>query len=154
MVVRFSDVLSLDGVAAQMAASTKDGAIGEVARLLARSSEGLSVDAVRAVLIDRERLASTGVGSGVAIPHGRLRGLQRMVASLSVHRNGLHFDAVDGQPVHLFVGIVGPDVDSAAHLRLLARASRILRDPAAREALLACETDGALHATFLALDAD
>lgn len=148
----FRDILRLASVEATLASTTKDQVILELARLLARSVPSVTVDTIRDVLRDRERLASTGVGFGVAIPHGRLRGLDTSHVALARHRAGIHFDAVDGVPVQLFVTILTPDDDPSAHLRWLARASRLLRDEAARAALLACDDSAALLEAFLGLD--
>lgn len=150
----FRDVLFPESVTSELVASTKDGALGELAKLLARSLPETTADAVRRVLVERERLASTGVGSGVAVPHGRLPGLSGMRVALAVHHAGVHFEAIDGLPVQIFVAIVGPDTDPSAHLRLLARASRILRDEAVRTRLLAADSDDALRDAFVQADQD
>lgn len=147
----FRDILGLEAVTTSLSASTKEGAISELSRLLARSI-GIESDPIRRVLSERERLASTGVGSGVAIPHGRLSTIPALRVALAIHRTGLHFDAIDGQPVHVFVAIVGPDNDPSAHLKLLARASRILREESARASLLAAPDEATLRQTFVALD--
>jgi len=149
----FRDILQIEAVTTSLSASTKEGAISEISRLLAKSI-GIESDPIRRVLSERERLASTGVGSGVAIPHGRLSTIPSLRVALAVHRSGLHFDAIDGQPVHIFVGIVGPDSDPGAHLRLLARASRILREEAAREQIIAAPDEAALRDVFISFDGD
>lgn len=150
----FREVLFPESVTCSLAASSKDGVLGELARLLARSMPETNADALRRVLVERERLASTGVGSGVAVPHGRLPGLSGMRVALAVHREGVHFEAIDGLPVQIFVAIVGPDTDPSAHLRLLARASRILRDEAVRARLLAAESDELLRQAFVEAERD
>lgn len=150
----FRDVLFVESVTSALAASTKDGVLGELAKLLARSLPETNADAVRRVLSDRERLASTGVGMGVAIPHGRLPGLSGMRVALAVHREGVHFEAIDGLPVRIFVAIIGPDTDPSAHLRLLARASRILRDESVRARLVAADSAEALRQVFVESDRD
>jgi PTS system nitrogen regulatory IIA component len=140
-------------VTASLTATSKDGVLSELAQLLVRGAPELDAEAIRRVLVERERLASTGVGSGVAIPHGRLHTPGPMRAALAVHKNGVYFDAIDGQLVHVFIAIVGPDADPSAHLRLLARASRILRDATLRQSLIDAGSDAALYATFSAHDA-
>lgn len=149
----FRDILGIDAVTTSLTASSKEGAISELARLLGRSI-GTDPDPIRRVLGERERLASTGVGSGVAIPHGRLGVIPGLRAALAIHRAGIHFEAIDGEPVHIFVAIVGPDSDPSAHLRLLARTSRILREESARRALIATVDDAALRDAFIGFDAD
>lgn len=153
MSARFRDILGLEAVTTSLSAATKEGAISELARLLS-GSVGVEADPIRRVLSERERLASTGVGSGVAIPHGRLRAIKQIRVALAVHRTGLHFDAIDGQPVQIFVAIIGPDSEPTAHLRLLARTSRILREESARAAVIAAADDESLRETFLGFDRD
>jgi mannitol/fructose-specific phosphotransferase system IIA component (Ntr-type) len=148
----FRDILRLASVEATLASATKDQVLLELSRLVGRAASAVPVDTIRDVLRDREHLASTGVGSGVAIPHGRIRGLDATYVALGRHRRGIHFDAVDGLPVQLFVTILTPDDDPSAHLRWLARASRLLRHEAARAALLACDDSAALLEAFLGLD--
>jgi PTS system nitrogen regulatory IIA component len=101
---------------------------------------GLDVAAVHRVLAERESLASTGVGSGVAIPHGRLPGLSSIQAALGICQQGVSFDAIDGRPVHIFVAILAPEQQSSQHLKVLARVSRVLRDAPTRARLLEART--------------
>lgn len=153
MSASFREILVPESVTTSLSASSKDGVLSELAQLLCRGTPELDADAIRRVLVERERLASTGVGSGVAIPHGRLQSSGPMRVALAVHRRGVFFDAIDGQPVFVFVAIVGPDADPSAHLRLLARASRILRDEAVRRNLLEAPDERALLEAFFAHDA-
>lgn len=148
----FRETLEPACVSTRLVAMTKDAVLGELARLLAAGSVPLSVDLVRRVLTEREQLASTGVGSGVAIPHGRLRELSGVKVALALHPEGVHFDAIDGGKVHLFVAVLASDREPTMHLRILARASRLLRDPAVRQKLLAATDPASLYATFVAED--
>jgi PTS system nitrogen regulatory IIA component len=94
-----------------------------------------SIDDVRHVLEAREALQSTGVGSGVAIPHGRLGGLDRFVGALAIHHGGVEFEAIDGQPVSILFAVIGPERAAGEHLKCLARIGRLLRDDAVRARL-------------------
>ena len=95
----FAELLSVENVSATLTSGTKDAVLLELGELVARSIEGATSQSVRKVLADREALASTGVGSGVAIPHGRLAGLDRVRVGIGVHQKGVGFDAIDGRPV-------------------------------------------------------
>lgn len=132
-VVRLSDILSVERVTTALEKRPKD----EVLRALAGLFTDLSADEVHQVFRAREALASTGIGSGVAVPHGRLGSAERMEAALAVCAEGVDFDSVDGAPVHIFVALVAPDRHTGDHLRALARISRVLRDEGVRKRLVA-----------------
>lgn len=126
----------------------KHALLSAVAEVFAADDPGLSAGAVLQVLVDRERLASTGAGSGVAIPHGRLGTLREMRAVLAIIPSGVEFDAIDGDPVTLVVAILGPLDQPSAHLKALARVSRTVRDEGVRSALLSCDTVDAVMNTL------
>lgn len=121
-------------------AEDKAAVLHEIAQLFAADDPVLAEDEVFRVLMARESLASTGVGSGVAIPHGRIGGLDQIRAALLVHSEGVSFDAVDGERVHVFVAILAPEDKPSQHLRVLAEVSRLLRRREVRERLLGAES--------------
>lgn len=133
--MRITDFLSPTSVVVGMRARTKADVLTEMADLLA-SSSGLAADEVRRVLAEREALASTGIGSGVALPHGRTASLSRLVGVLAIASDGVDFDALDGQPVHIFCGLLGPQ-NTGDHLKALACVSRLLRQADIRARLVA-----------------
>jgi PTS system nitrogen regulatory IIA component len=92
------------------------------------------------VLVEREKLQSTGIGEAVAIPHGKVPGLARLLASFARSRNGIDFDSIDGQQTHLFFLLVVPEHSGGQHLKALARISRFLRDASFRKRLLEAGT--------------
>lgn len=92
-------------------------------------------ETLESLFAERERLQSTGIGDGVAIPHTSLEAAATRAAALVVSRKGIPFDAIDGAPVHIVLGVVGPKDATGEHLRVLARISRLLRDEATRRAL-------------------
>jgi PTS system nitrogen regulatory IIA component len=99
------------------------------------------------VLLEREALQSTGIGEGVAIPHGKLAGLDRLVATFARSVPGVDFDSIDGQPTHHFFLLVVPEHSGGQYLKALARISRFFRDPAFRRKLAEGETlDDVIHA--------
>jgi len=140
-----TEILSEQRVTTHLAASTKDDALLEIARLFATDDPSLEVRAVHEVLCERERLASTGVGSGVAIPHGRMGAIDQLRAAVAVSPAGIPFDAIDGAPVRIIVGVLAPQHHTGDHLRILARVSRLLRSAQVREGLLSAESP---HAAF------
>ncbi len=134
--MRLLDILSEARVKTRLEAGSKQVALRAVAELFAADSRVLSPDAVLAVLEEREQLASTGVGSGVAIPHGRLAGMNELRGALLVSANGIPFDAVDSAPVRIIFAVIGPGQRASDHLRVLARLSRLLRSESVRNELL------------------
>jgi len=108
-------------------------------------------DRLLQVLLEREALQSTGIGEGVAIPHGKLPGLGDLVASFARSRKGLDFDSIDGQPTQLFFLLVVPEHSGGAHLKALARISRFFRDASYRQKLVEAES---LDEVFAAIEAE
>ncbi len=123
----------------------KEVALRTMADLLCMPDRSANEEIVYDVLLERERLASTGIGSGVAIPHGRYDGVDELRAAVAVCPTGVDFDAVDGVPVTILVGIVGPRSMPQKHLAALAGISRVLRDDQKRDALLKAADDLAAY---------
>jgi nitrogen PTS system EIIA component len=132
-----TDILTEQRVTTGLVAGNKDDALSALADLFAADDPTLTASAVHEVLRERERLASTGVGSGVAIPHGRIGAIEQLRAALAISPVGIPFDAIDGAPVRIIVGVLAPQHHTGDHLRVLARVSRLLRSAHVREALLA-----------------
>jgi PTS system nitrogen regulatory IIA component len=86
--------------------------------------------------LDREKLGSTGIGDGIAIPHGKIRDLGGVVASFGRSREGVDFESIDQKPTHLFFLLVAPENSAGMHLKALARISRLLKDPNFRKKLM------------------
>jgi PTS system nitrogen regulatory IIA component len=105
----------------------------------------IDADTLYEVLLEREKLASTAIGEGVAIPHGKLDAVGRLVACVGRAKEGVDFDSIDGQPTYLFFVLVAPENSTGSHLKALARISRLFKDPEFRGRLLDAP-DG--HAMF------
>jgi PTS system nitrogen regulatory IIA component len=140
-----TDILTEQRVTTRLIASGKDEALAALAELFAADDPSLTAADVHEVLRERERLASTGVGSGVAIPHGRIGSIEQLRAALAISPQGIAFDAIDGAPVRIIVGVLAPQHHTGDHLRVLARVSRLLRSAHVREALLSAADP---HAAF------
>ena len=97
------------------------------------------------VLVEREKLGSTGIGDGVAIPHGKVIGLPALTASFGRARQGVDFKAIDGKPTFLFFALFAPENSAGAHLKALARISRIFKSAAFREAVLNAPDAAAMY---------
>jgi PTS system nitrogen regulatory IIA component len=134
--MKIMDILARDAVILDLAARTKREGLAEMAGQLAKAEPDLDAERLLQVLLEREKLQSTGIGEGVAIPHGKIPGLSRLVASFARCRQGLDFESIDGQPTRLFFLLVVPEHSGGQHLKALARISRFFRDESFRERLL------------------
>ena len=137
--MKIMDILVKDAVLLDLASGTKQEALAEMAGALAREEAGIDEGRLLDVLLEREKLQSTGIGEGVAIPHGRMPGLGRLIATFARSRGGVDFESIDGQVTHLFFLLVVPEHSGGQHLKALARISRFFRDAAFRERLLSAE---------------
>jgi PTS system nitrogen regulatory IIA component len=140
--MNLTDLLTSDRVAIQPAARgahglSKSDALALLASLLAKGTPGLPRAEIERVLIEREQLQSTGIGDGVAIPHGALADLGAQIASLLIVPDGVEFAAIDGQKVTILFAVVGPKRATGEHLKALARVSRLLRNKGFRDQLVA-----------------
>jgi PTS system nitrogen regulatory IIA component len=133
--MRLSDVLRVDGIRINLSTSDKDSALRELARIVAESDRVLDEETVYHAFAERERLATTGVGMGIAIPHGRLD-IDEFRVVMAISPRGIPFDSVDGGLAHILVGVLAPLRSPADQLRMLARISRVLKDHAVRRRLL------------------
>ena len=134
--MKIVDLIRRDLVVPALSSTTKVGILEELAGHLARSREDLDEEQLARVLIDRESLASTAIGQGVAIPHGKLPQLKEILACLGRARGGVDFDSMDGKPTYLFFVMVAPENSAGAHLKALARISRVFKDESFRNRLL------------------
>jgi PTS system nitrogen regulatory IIA component len=148
-----TDILTVERVIPELSATTKEGVLEELAALLVAEIPQATPARLVSVLRERERLNSTAIGDGIAIPHGRLAGTKGVVAGFARSRAGVDFDSVDRQPTHLFFVLIAPDDAAAMHLKALARISRLLKDKAFREHLLALGTRQELYDAIVAEDA-
>lgn len=144
-----------DAVLADLQGTNRDAVLAELAKpLLTDLSADLAREALR-VLIDRERLGSTGIGEEVAIPHGKVPGFPEVRLALGLHRRGVDFGSVDAKPVKILFLLLAPEgVAAGTHLQLLARIARLVRRPQVRAELLAAKDSAGLLAAAVAADAE
>ena len=138
--MKIAEFLSPKAVVAQLSAQSKPDVLAEMSRSLVAAHPELDAARLVEVLQERERLGSTGIGEGVAIPHGKLPGLPQLMASFGVARDGVDFEAIDGKPTYLFFALVAPENSAGIHLKALARISRLFKNPAFRQSILGAES--------------
>jgi PTS system nitrogen regulatory IIA component len=142
-----SDFISSDFVVASLKAKTKKQLLQDLSARAARLT-GLQERDIFDVLLQRERLGSTGLGHGIAIPHGKIAGLKRIVGIFARLAEPVDFDAVDGQPGDIVFLLLAPEGAGADHLKALARISRLLREGSAVDKLRASRDAAALYAVL------
>lgn len=142
--------LNEQAIILEMKAVGKESALREMAALAAKQSGRFTEEVVYSVLQERESVGSTGVGNGVAIPHGKIDGLKDILLCFGRSKAGLNFDAVDNRPVYLFVLLLSPADKAAEYLHTLAWVSRTLKKNENRRQLLNRETRGEIAALFAA----
>jgi len=127
------DFLRPDLVIPELHGGAKSDVLAEMASHLAKNQSGIDPEGLRRVLEERELLASTAIGDGIAIPHGKLDSVNQLVGTLGRSVRGLEFDSIDGKPTHLVFMLVAPASSTGIHLKALARLSRLFRDALFRQ---------------------
>jgi PTS system nitrogen regulatory IIA component len=137
--MKLLDIIGINLINADLKATDKHEVLEELALMVAEK-EKLNVDELVSVLEDREKLGSTGIGDGIAIPHGKLKDLKKLVASFGKSKKGVNFESIDGKPTHIFFLLMAPENTAGIHLKALARISRLLKDKKFRENLMEAKT--------------
>ncbi len=150
--LKILDFLSPNAILTELSATTKKEVLEELVGLLAKDGKVKDAKSTVNVLIEREKLGSTGIGQGIAIPHAKTDQASEVVAAFGLSRRGVQFDALDGEPVNIIFLLVAPPDAAALHLKALARISRLLKDKFFRQSLR--ETKSAAEILKLIKDED
>lgn len=151
--MRISEFLSAQAVVADLRGSSKPEVMRELAQKLAGAHPPLKADRLYDTLLEREKLGSTGIGEGVAIPHGKIPGLPRLIAAFGISRTGVDFEALDGKPTYLFFALVAPENSAGVHLKALARISRLFKNQGFRDSIRESKTAEDIYALISREDA-
>ena len=143
--MKIAQFLSPQAVVSDLSAQSKPEVLRELSAQLSRAQPQLQPDRLIEVLQEREKLGSTGIGDGVAIPHGKLNGLGQLSACFGVSRRGVDFDAIDGKPTHLFFALIAPENSAGIHLKALARISRLFKNATFRQSILQAKTPAEIY---------
>ena len=138
--MKILDILSKDCIIPELRSRTKKEVLEELTVALSNCKANLNKEALVEVLLERERLGSTGIGDGIAIPHGKIQDLDELILSFGRSTQGIEFDSMDGRPTHLFFLLIAPENSAGIHLRALAKISRLLKSAHFRQRLLEAET--------------
>jgi PTS system nitrogen regulatory IIA component len=134
--MKITTFLKREFIIEELQAATKEAVLAELAAVLMPAGSTDDQDNMVRVLMDRERLGSTGIGDGIAIPHGKIGGLDDLRIAIGRSHQGVDFNALDGKPAHLFFLLMAPENSAGQHLKVLARISRLLKDNVLRKNLM------------------
>lgn len=151
--MRITEFLKLEAVVSHLAARTKADVLAELAASVSKVTPAVPLTRIHDVLSEREKIGSTGMEKGVAIPHGRLAELVDLVACFGVSKQGIDFEARDGRPSHFFFALVAPENSAGVHLKALSKVSRLFRSDALRDSILAANTPEEIYALIAQEDA-
>jgi PTS system nitrogen regulatory IIA component len=143
--MKISDFLNPELILSELAARSKEEVLLELADHIARNFPGVPTEELLRILKERERLGSTGIGDGFAIPHGKSKHIDRMIISFGRSRAGISFDSMDGKPAHYFFVLIAPENSAGDHLKALAKISRFLKNSLFKEGLARAKGREELH---------
>ncbi len=138
-----TSIISQDDIIPDLKASSKEEALREFARFFVNHGKYNNEEIIFKTLYEREKLGSTGIGGGVAIPHGKLPDINEILGIFARSKKGIDFNSLDGKPVHLFFILLAPESSPGKHLRVIAKISKMLKDQKFKESLLKA-SDGEL----------
>jgi len=150
--MRLSEILDANNIIPDLKAGDKKKALEELAETIVKTRPSLDKDSLVKILLERERLGSTGIGDGVAIPHGKFHGISEPIISFGRSLKGLDFEAMDGQPVFLFFLLVAPENSASVHLKALARIAKLLKNSTFRKTLMELQTGQEIYKTIIQND--
>ena len=150
--MKLSEIIEEEDIISDLKASDKKSVLEELAEVISNHEPSINKKDIVKVLMERERLGTTGIGDGVAIPHGKLNGVRQPLISFGRSKKGMDFDAMDGQPAYLFFLLIAPENSSGIHLEILARIAKILKNSAFRKKLMEADTRKECYQTIIQND--
>ncbi|MBW2095338.1 MAG: PTS sugar transporter subunit IIA [Deltaproteobacteria bacterium] len=150
--MKFSDIITEDSIIPELAARDKEGVLEELAQAICNHAPSVDKSDLVRVLLEREKLGSTGIGEGVAIPHGKINTLSQPMISFGRSKRGLDFDSMDAQPAYLFFLLVAPENSAGLHLKTLAKIAKILKSRAFRKKLMEAKTREEIYEAIIKTD--
>ena len=151
--MKLSEILDKEAIVTDLAARHKKEVLEELCQAMARVEE-IEVQPLLEVLLERERLGSTGIGDGIAIPHGKSSEIKQLLVACGRSKQGVDFESMDGRLTHLFFLLVAPENSTGIHLKALAKISRLLKDENFRQELMSAETQAEIFELITARDSE
>ena len=150
--MKILDILDKQFINPRLASTSKEGVLRELVRAITQVEKQVDENRLLEILLERESLGSTGIGDGVAIPHGKSKDVKKLLASFGRSLPGMDFQSMDGKPTHLFFLLVAPENSAGIHLKALARISRLMKDNVFRKRLMDVNSAEEIYALFSAED--
>jgi len=147
--MRLSEIFSPDFIIDDLKATDKKAVLEELTQIITERETHLDKAKLLHVLSEREKLGSTGIGDGVALPHGKLKGLDKMLISFGRSRNGLDFDSIDNKPAYLFFLLLAPEDAAGIHLKSLAKISKMLKNGNFRRRLIEAKSKEEIYTIII-----
>lgn len=147
--MKVSEILSKEFIISELKSSDKEEAITELIDLFKNDPRVVNLDKVKEAVFEREKIMSTGVGKGFAIPHGKTDAVTEIIGAFGRKPDGIDYDALDGNPVNLIFLLVGKETMISAHIKLLSRISRMMNKDDFRQRLLSADTSEDILNVFL-----
>ena len=152
--MKLSEIIAESDIIPDLRAKDKREVLEELTEVIVDHEPALDKSALIKVLLERERLGSTGIGDGVAIPHGKFKGVRQPMISFGRSRKGLDFDSMDGEPTYLFFLLVAPEHSASIHLKALAKIAKILKNHSFRKILMEAPNKKELYQSIIEQDDD
>jgi PTS system nitrogen regulatory IIA component len=150
--MRIQDLLKKEFIISHLSSHDKAGVISELINHLTSQEKGLDSQEILKVILERENLGSTGIGEGVAIPHGKMKNLKDFFILFGRSMEGVDFQAIDNKPTQLFFLLLAPENSATTHLKILARISRLLMDRSFRKNLMEAKSVEEVYTTIVEED--
>ncbi len=146
--MKIMDIFRKEYIIEELKAKTKRDVLAELSGVIHRENSTINHELMVNTLLDREKLGSTGIGDGIAIPHGKLADLDELIVSFGRSRQGVDFDSMDGKPANLFFLLLAPENTTGLHLKALAKISKMMKDSAFRKKLIEAKSKDELYVTI------
>ncbi len=143
--MKVTDIFRKDHIVEGLKSKSKREVLVELSGVFLQGEVKYSHEDMVNTLLEREKLGSTGIGDGVAIPHGKLANLEELIVSFGRSKEGVEFDAMDGKPAHIFFLLMAPEDTTGKHLKALAKISKMLKDSTFRKKLLEAKSKDELY---------
>ncbi len=146
--MKITDILDKRMIIPHLLSKSKEGILRELVHAVVQVEKQIDEGRMIEILLERENLGSTGIGDGVAIPHGKNSDVQRLLASFGRSASGMDFQSMDGKSTHLFFLLIAPENSAGIHLKALAQISRLMKDPPFRKRLMEAQTADEIYSLF------
>jgi len=150
--MNIADMFKKEYIIEELKSRTRREVLTELSEMFSHADIKVDYDNMVEVLLEREKLGSTGIGGGIAIPHGKLAGLENLIVSFGRSKDGIDFDSMDGRPVHIFFLLMAPENSAGQHLKALARISRMLKDDSFKTDLINATSVESLYRIIIEKD--